>query len=641
MVDEPIRSSTRGGDSLPRVLLLSMPMASLERPSLGLSLLKARLVRDGFDCEVRYLGFRFAEFIGLDRYQLLHQGLPYTAFAGDWLFSRTLNGSRPEVDAEYVDEVLRKTWQLDEATISGILSIGTYCELFLEHCISTLPLEGCDIVGFTSTFEQNLASLALARRIKQLHPATTIAFGGANWEGPMGRALHEHFSFVDIVCSGEADESFPAVVRAIASGEDVGTIPGIVYRRDDRSVATRAAAPIVDLDSLPIPDYDDHLEALQASPVAADVTPTLLLETSRGCWWGEKHHCTFCGLNGLTMAFRSKTADRVMDEIHELQARYGIQSLSVVDNILDMRYFQTLLPRLAHEAVPISLFYEVKANLRRERVGQLALAGIHHIQPGIESLSDHVLDLMRKGTTALQNIELLKWCREYGIRPEWNMLYGFPGETPADYQAMESLVDAIDFLDPPSGWGPIRLDRFSPYHDDPDGWGLVSVRPLAPYRYLYAAGPARLNEIAYYFDFDYADDRRPADYAGQLIDRVRRWIADGPRGGVWVVDPGPDTARIIVEDRSGSRDVVELAGWQARLYHACDRIQGRNRVNEIVAGEADDDEVDGFLDVCLRRRLMVATDSRYLSLGVYRPALPVTMPAPTDDEVPVLAARIS
>jgi ribosomal peptide maturation radical SAM protein 1 len=634
-------TAKRAGRSTPRVLLLSMPLASLERPSLGLSLLKAGLARDGVACEVRYLGFRFAEFIGLDRYQVLQQGLPYTAFAGDWLFSRTLNGARPDVDARYVDEVLRGTWQLDQSTINTILSIAPYCELFLNHCIESLPLDKVDIVGFTSTFEQNLASLALAQRIKARRPSITLVFGGANWEGEMGHALHEQFPFVDVACSGEADASFPALVRAIASGEDLSAIPGIVHRRGGRSIASPPAPTITDLDALPIPDYDDYFTALQASPVAADLTPMLLLETSRGCWWGEKHHCTFCGLNGLTMAFRSKTPDRVMDEIHDLRGRYGVDSLSVVDNILDMRYFRTLLPRLAEETAPLGLFYEVKANLSRERVGQLALAGIHHIQPGIESLSDHVLELMRKGTTALQNIQLLKWCREYGIRPEWNVLYGFPGETRDDYEAMLPLIDAVDFLDPPAAFGPVRLDRFSPYHDDAAGWGLVNVRPLAPYHYLYAVGRTQLDRIAYYFEFDYADGRKPLDVAGRLIARVQRWMADGPRGGIWIVSHGPGSARIVVEDRSGAAEVVELEGWQARVYLGCDRIQGVHGVQELVGGEAGTAEVNAFLAACVARRLMVQTDERYLSLGVHRPALPIAMPpSVTSTELPMALSSV-
>jgi len=70
----------------------------------------------------------------------------------------------------------------------------------------------------------------------------------------------------------------------------------------------------------------------------------------------------------------------------------------VVDPILDMRYFETLLPRMAQEPVA-ELFYETKANLTRAQVRQLAEAGIRWIKPGIESFSDRSLALMRKGTT--------------------------------------------------------------------------------------------------------------------------------------------------------------------------------------------------------------------------------------------------
>ena len=58
----------------------------------------------------------------------------------------------------------------------------------------------------------------------------------------------------------------------------------------------------------------------------------------------------------------------------------------------------------------------------------LHLAGVHRIQPGIESLSNNVLKLMRKGTTGIRNIQLLKWCKQYKIAVDWNILYGFPGK---------------------------------------------------------------------------------------------------------------------------------------------------------------------------------------------------------------------
>jgi ribosomal peptide maturation radical SAM protein 1 len=603
-----------------------MPFAALERPSLGLSLLKAQLARRGFPCDVRYLAFDFAGFVGLEDYLWIHGGLPYTAFAGDWSFTRSLYGDRPAADAQYVEHVLLKTWGLDEAAVARIMRIRSYSEHFLDHCMRSIAWGNYKIVGFTSTFEQNVASLALARRIKEQRPDMTIVFGGANWEDEMGRALHRSFPFVDIVCSGEADRSFVELLERLVEGREPSDVHGIVYRREGATLATGPAELVGDLDALPIPDFDGFFQDRAASPVAADVTPILLLETSRGCWWGAKHHCTFCGLNGGTMAFRSKSAERVIEEIRLLRSKHGVESLSVVDNILDMRYFQTLLPRIAEERLGMSLFYEVKANLSLAQVRQLARAGVRQVQPGLESLSDHVLDLMDKGTTALQNIQLLKWCREFGVKPEWNLLYGFPGEEPSDYLDMIPLIDAIPHLDPPAAYGPVRLDRFSPYHADPEAYDMVNIRPLNPYGYLYPFDRDTLMRIAYYFDYDYRDGRDPATYVGPVLERVRGWQGGGAKGGLWVVPDGGERIT-IVENRPGhSRETIRLEGWRASLYLACDRAHNLHRLLETTRrqGVADEEATD-FLERCVEHRLMVNVKERYLAVAVHSPPR-------TDDE---------
>jgi len=367
-----------------------------------------------------------------------------------------------------------------------------------------------------------------------------------------------------------------------------------------------------------VPDYDDFSAALEENATAAEVTPVYLLETSRGCWWGAKHHCTFCGLNGGAMAFRSKSVDRVIEEIRHLADRYGAETLSVVDNILDMRYFRTLLPRIVEEEIDVSLFYEIKANLTHEQVAQLWAAGIRHVQPGIESMSDHVLTLMRKGTTALQNVQLLKWCRELGVVPEWNLLYGFPGEYAADYDAMLPVLEAIQFLDPPCACGPVRLDRFSPFHEDPASFGMVDVRPLAPYRYLYPFADDSLARIAYYFDFGYADGREPERYARPVIEYVQEWIAAGPRGALWVSPGGEEGLTIVLDRPDGSHETVGLSGWQADVYLACDRIRSRRRLAALAQVTAED--LDAFLSWCVHHQLMLADGDRCLALAVHRPA---------------------
>ena len=92
-----------------KILLVSMPFGALNRQALGISLLKAALLERGVACDLRYFTFDFAEFIGLEDYQWINFELPYTAFAGDWIFTQALYGARASQDAAYIKEVLFET----------------------------------------------------------------------------------------------------------------------------------------------------------------------------------------------------------------------------------------------------------------------------------------------------------------------------------------------------------------------------------------------------------------------------------------------------------------------------------------------------------------------------------------------------
>lgn len=608
-----------------RVLLVSMPFGALERPALSLGLLQAHCRDVGVACETRYLTFAFAERVGLGDYLwVCSDEVPYTAFAGDWLFAEALYGARPYADAAYVDEVLRRTWQLGDAAVVRLGRMRALVEPFLDQCMDTIQWSDYTLVGFTSVFQQNLASLALAARLKRAYPDLTIAFGGANWEEVMGVALQAQFPFVDLAFSGEADESFPAVLSARRRGASLEGIRGVTARARDRPAPPAPAERVHDLDRFPVPDFDPFFEQRRAS-AAAGLAPMLLVETARGCWWGERSHCTFCGLNGATMAFRSKTPERVLSEIRFLRERYDVGSFNVVDDILDMRYFRSVLPQLARAGLGLEIFWEVKANLTRHQVRQLRDAGVVHIQPGIESLSNHVLTLMRKGTTAFRNIELLKWCKEYGVTPYWNLLYGFPGETASDYAESVALIHAIWHLDPPTACGPVRLDRFSPYHADPAGFGMVNVRPLAPFSYLYPFDRRTLHEIAYYFDFDYADGRTADVHARGAIDLAHAWMADGARGMLELSQEADGTLQLL--DTRGELAVAPrravLRGWKAVAYLACDRAQTQHALLERPELQRDgvgEAELRAFLDRCVHHRLMVHDQRRWLGLAVHVPA---------------------
>jgi len=618
------------------VLLVSMPFGALERQALGLSLLKARLAEQGVRCDVCYLTFPFAELIGEEEYYWVCADLPHTAFAGDWTFVEALYGPNGAADARYVREVLQQTWLLDARAVDRLLRIRSLVGPFLDHCMAAVPWGRYGLVGFTSTFEQNIASLALARRIKADHPRVRIVFGGGNWEDVMGLELHRRFRFVDFACLGEADESFPALVRALRGGRLSPAarrkLKGVVYRAAGRTVAAPAAPPVADLDALPIPDYSDYFRDLDAGSAGTLAAPTLLFESSRGCWWGAKRQCTFCGLNGCTLAFRRKSAPRLLRELDHLAGRWRIDNLQATDNVLAMEYFDDLIPALAERGGELRLFYEIRACLRRDQVRLLRDAGIRMVQPGVESFSDRVLRIMRKGTGALDNIQVLKWCREYGIRAEWNVIYGFPRERRADYDQVLRLLPAIRFLPPPSACGPIRMDRFSPMFRSPSAFGIRNLRPSAPYKTLYPFDDDTLMRIAYYFDYDYEPSADPTGCAEQMIRRVNEWQRHPETGCLHAVDR--DGGGLVLLDRRSDavrRDVV-LRGRDREAYNYCDRARSLSavtrRLNRVFPDRpVTDEQVRTLLDAFAGHRLMVTDGRRYLSLAIR--VMP-PKPAPTN-----------
>ena len=123
-------------------------------------------------------------------------------------------------------------------------------------------------------------------------------------------------------------------------------------------------------------------------------------------------------LNGKTMQYRAKSPGRALAEIETLTRTYGVKRVECVDNILDMRYFESFLPALIRKDLGLDMYYETKANLRHDQLQLMRDAGVRRIVPGIESFSNQVLRLIRKGSTGLQNIQLLKWCAEVGITPK-------------------------------------------------------------------------------------------------------------------------------------------------------------------------------------------------------------------------------
>lgn len=594
-----------------------VPFADVGRPAMGVGLLIAEAREAGHSAQALYFNIDLAAAAGLVPYQRIASSFPPNLLIGEWVFAQDVFGDDVSPPEDYFADILLPYTGEDTALFTSLLEIRQMVPAWLDACVAEIMAQGPDIVGFSTVFHQTCACLALARRLKALPNPPIIVFGGANCEGEMGLQMISSFPWIDYVCSGEADASFPCLLNRLAGVAADGPIPGVLER--GAAVEPARSQAIQAMDRLPFPDFDDYFLRLAASPLAGAFEGHLVFETSRGCWWGAKHHCTFCGLNGDTMAFRSKSPERAFDEIVWLADRHKVTHIGCVDNILDMKYVNTLFPRLAAAGIKLDLFYEVKANLRLDQLRAMRAGGVTQIQPGIESFSDSVLKLMEKGCTGFQNIQLMRWCMELGIEVSWNVLAGFPGEDPQDYARMAALMTRLTHLDPPCSCGMLRLDRFSPFHARAEALGISRMRPARAYFYVYPLGRRELARLAYFFDHDYGDGRNPNDYVFAVQAEVGRWKAAhfAANGKAAVLDAAFDDHGVTIYDsRSGEPVVLRLDGLGARVYALCDSAATvAGLAHATGAGVAQIEAVLTRLD---EQRLIARQGERAVALAVFR-----------------------
>ena len=579
------------------IVLVNPPFVSLARPNLGLSLLKGQLQRDGHECRILYADHRLAARVGVENYGWVHRD--YEALTGEWLFSGLVRASR-QWDFGYLELQSRRNYKARELELlrSALDLLPAYLE---EVCAEILAFNP-KVVGCSSTFQQNNAALAILRRLKELRPDVVSLMGGANLEGALAEPI-ENFPWVDYVVSGEAEGCISRLYElACQYGNQIPHqhLPAEVGCRGRRA----GRGKILEMDELAYPDFSDCFEGLASYPELAHLKPALTLEGSRGCWWGQVKHCTFCGLNGSGMNYRAKSANRLLEEIQTLTERHQTRFVEMVDNIIAPRHLKDLLPALAGQE--LRFFWEVKANLKGAHFELLRAAGVHWVQPGIESFSDHVLELMRKGQRAIQNIFVLKAARENGIRLSWNLLLRHPGERTQDLAEQRDLAHSLMHLQPPQACCEVRPDRFSPLFAETE-----NLEPFEVYSYIYELPAEEIRKIAYLYALP--PDDRPPEYLErfQALERkVEAWknawkFADKRSLHL-------EGGRVVDRRWPGQEHFYELSEREQRLLAGC---PSPTRLDEF-----DPAEVAECLPRLLDLRLCYRDDTHLLNLVLSKAA---------------------
>lgn len=507
-------------------LLVVPPFAHLTWPALGVHLLQA--AARPRRVPVLYASLIYGARVGAPLYGALCNA-PMDWLLGERLFARAASGHSgltqgfleevarwnrgAEDPREYVDHLT------DAAGVSTARVRPRYDIEALRRCeaeaVCLCEELGAALagryaaVGSTSTFEQTSASLGLLRALRQRDQAVLTLLGGANADGDLAEGLFA-LGGVDAVFSGEADHAFGAWLEALLSGGEPAR--GVVR-----------CEPVHDLSALPGPDYTDYFEQLEATLPHLTAPTWLSYESSRGCWWGEKKQCTFCGLNGATLGFRAKPASVVLDDLSRLGAAHGVSRVHMGDCILPRAYLTELLPHLQQALPGAWLFYEARADLGAQEVAALVSAGVRFVQAGVESLSTPVLQRLRKGTTARRVLAFLRHARAAGLGVKWNLLAGVPGDLASEHEPLLALMPLVHHLAPPMMLGSVTLQRFSPLWRQPEAWGLTDIRPWPAYAEVF--GPdAPLEGLATHFSARFASGSlEDADLMEALEEGVATW----------------------------------------------------------------------------------------------------------------------
>jgi ribosomal peptide maturation radical SAM protein 1 len=591
-----------GGEAL----IVVPPFASLNRPCLGAHVLQACARERGFRVSILYANLLLAAEIGEQNYFIICEADHRTSLLGERFFSAVAYGT-PLLGHDHgmgLEKLFKEhRWELK---LDVYRRLAALVPQWVDRLAEAIQRSSYDVVGCTSSFEQNAASVALLHAIKRGSPQVIAVVGGANCQGEMARGVLSLSPSLDYVFSGECEDAFPLFLQEVREGD----------RPTDRIIQGR---PCWQLDRLPRPDYSEYYEQLHRflplSAMERARKVAFAYETSRGCWWGEKHHCTFCGLNDDMMAFRKKSPDRVIEDLKALGAAHqlatGCDKVFMVDNIMPSEYFRTLLPRLAEEGLSLDIFFEQKANLSLGRVCALKRAGVSRIQPGIEALSTRLLRLMDKGVTSPQNIALLRYARAVDIRLDWNLLYGFPKDELEMYAETLELIPLLRHLEPPNRMGRLRIDRFSPYFERPQQYGIQNLRPLPIYA-IVLPREVDATQVAYHFDGDYAsasleDPGLMRALTREVDDWLASWQEDGLRAVLEVVQ--------LEDDRYELRDTRGLAGTEKVLPLSPEKAA------QVLIPRRADRMPENVFRWAVDRKLAVELDGYYVPLPTASPSI--------------------
>ncbi len=302
--------------------------------------------------------------------------------------------------------------------------------------ISYLDEHQVDIILVSAYIQYHNSVAAVAKLAHKRN--IPVILGGPYFNQPKVAKKWLPIPGITAIFGGEADLVLPDLVRDVVNNQDLSNYSGLMSI--DRMASNVPAAPLRDLDSLPIPDFDDF-------PWEKYPHRIIPLMTGRGCGWGA---CVFCSdivsANGRT--FRSRSLDSVLNEIQVQSKKYNTNDFIFLDIKLnsDLNVWHGIIDNIQSAAPGSRWVATVHVDsigpngLDRDTLVKAYEAGLRRVSFGLETASQRLNQLMGKGTSINKISEFLINAHNAGISVRTTTMLGYPGETTDDIYATTKFI---------------------------------------------------------------------------------------------------------------------------------------------------------------------------------------------------------
>lgn len=263
---------------------------------------------------------------------------------------------------------------------------------------------------------------------KQVDPEVVTIVGGGIVSSAPEEAM-QALEYGDFGVIGEGDLIARDLCAALEQGMPPTEVPGLVARCGGGFRRTGGCVANVDVETLPMPDYESFgIEQLLSSVpnvVGMSEYNTLPIITSRSC----PYRCTFC-FHTSGQKYRQRSLDSVFAEIDYLVREFGVRFLSIQDELFgyDMEWVQGFCRRIRPYGIRWLANFRV-SDVTPELVDLVKDANCAVMAFGVESADNRVLRSMRKGVTVEQTEKALELAYDAGLGIQGVLIFGDVAET--------------------------------------------------------------------------------------------------------------------------------------------------------------------------------------------------------------------